>query len=71
MDSFDCVKLPLPKYLKIFTNAGMPVPKAMEISGKLFVALSTGKSRLSYLSHKLGFLVLDIRRTIRLELSRT
>jgi hypothetical protein len=41
MDSFDCVKLPLPKYLKIFTNAGMPVPKAMEISGKLYKTYNT------------------------------
>lgn len=43
MDSEDItkhhVKLPLPKFLKLFTNNNVSVPKAMAIAGKMFVVI--------------------------------
>lgn len=33
------VKLPLPKFLKLFTNSNVPVPKAMAITSKMFVVI--------------------------------
>jgi hypothetical protein len=33
------VKLPLPKFLKLFTNNNVSVPKAMAVAGKMFVVI--------------------------------
>jgi len=38
-DAVRDVKLPLPKFLKLFTNNNVPVPKAMAIAGKMFVVI--------------------------------
>ena len=35
----DDVKLPLPKFLKLFTNNNVPVPKAMAVAGKMSVVI--------------------------------
>ena len=32
-------KIPLPKYLKMLTENGVPVKKAMELAGKLYVLM--------------------------------
>lgn len=36
-DEVGDVKLPLPNFLKLFTDNNVPVPKAMAIAGKMFV----------------------------------
>ncbi|KAF8195809.1 hypothetical protein K438DRAFT_785329 [Mycena galopus ATCC 62051] len=33
--------IPLPKFLKIFTNNGMPLPKAMAVAGKIYKEFNT------------------------------
>ena len=38
-DEIGDVKLPLPKFLKLFTNNNVPVPKAMAIAGKMSVVI--------------------------------
>jgi hypothetical protein len=39
MNSDEDVKLPLPKFLKLFTNNNVPVPKAMAFAGKMSVVI--------------------------------
>lgn len=38
-DEIGDVKLPLPKFLKLFTNNNVPVPKAMAVAGKMSVVI--------------------------------
>ena len=40
-DEIEDVKLPLPKFLKLFTNNNVPVPKAMAVAGKMSVVIPT------------------------------
>jgi hypothetical protein len=52
-DEIGDVKLPLPNFLKLFTNNNVPIPKTMAVAGKMSVVIKS--STPSYFRSALGF----------------